>query len=532
MKTEGEFLQTASKPKVWERYCGFFDLSIDDFIQIQKHLLLEELNLVAKSALTAKVVNGALPQNIEEFRQVVPLTRYEDYSPYIGNCQEDFLPEKPYFWGRTSGRGGIPKWVPYTPKAIEWLGKFGVALFILATASKKGDIKISNGLRVMQNVPPRPYYTGLCAWLMPQVMELRMIPPPEKYENQPFEKKISDGFNIALQTGIDVLGSLTTILIKMGERFTESSKALRISRNMLHPAVLMRLIPAFIKSRHEKRPILPKDLWPLKGMICFGMDTALYREQLIYYWGKKPLELYGSTEAGLIAVQDWNKKWLTLFPFSNFYEFIPEEEWLKSRENPGYKPATVMLDELRAGGLYELVITSFHGMPFLRYRLGDLIRVADLEDKEAGIKLPQLIFEARADDIIDIGGFTRLDEKTVWQAIMNTGIKFEDWSARKEQNGDKPVLRLYIETRDIIDRDEAEQLIHEQLKVVYADYYNLENMLGIKPLKLTILPKGSFQRYFDAKRKAGADPAHLKPPHMNAPDKDIDLLLNREQKDS
>lgn len=70
-------------------------------------------------------------------------------------------------------------------------------------------------------------------------------------------------------------------------------------------------------------------------------------------------------------------------------------------------------------------------MPFLRYRIGDLIRVVSLEDEEAGIKLPQIIFESRADDLIDIAGFTRIDEKTMIQAVINTGIKFEDWSARK-----------------------------------------------------------------------------------------------------
>jgi len=443
MMTEGEYLRTMSKAKIWDRYCGFFDLSIKEFMDIQSHLLLEELELVANSGLSAKVVSGVFPRTVEDFRNLVPLTRYENYEPYIGQCQEDLLAEKPYFWGRTSGRGGSPKWVPYTEKAIEWLAKYGVTLFILASSSKKGEINIDNGLRVMQNVPPRPYYTGLSAWIMPKVMDIRMIPPMEKYENLPFETKIADGFQMALYTGVDILGSLTTILIKMGERFTESSKGLKLSQNMLHPRVIMRLIPALIKSRREKRPILPKDLWPLKGLICFGMDTSLYRDQLVYYWGKTPLELYGCTEGGLVAVQAWNKKWLTLYPFTNFYEFIPEEEWKKNKENPDYKPATVLLDEVEPGKLYEIVLTSFHGMPFLRYRQGDFIKVAALEDTEAGIKLPQLIFERRADDIIDIGGFTRLDEKTIWQAILNTGVKYEDWAARKEYSEEKPVLHIY-----------------------------------------------------------------------------------------
>ena len=76
---------------------------------------------------------------------------------------------------------------------------------------------------------------------------------------------------------------------------------------------------------------------------------------------------------------------------------------------------------LEPGERYELVITSFYGMPFVRYRLGHLIRITALADDEAEIHLPQMVFETRADDLIDIAGFTRISEKTVTQAIANAG---------------------------------------------------------------------------------------------------------------
>lgn len=525
METEGGFLHSLDKEKIWQRYCGFFDLSLREFMEIQKDLLLEQLELVAQSPLHKKIIKRAKPKTIEEFRRLVPLTTYDDYAPYLTNCREDFLTEKPCCWGHTSGRGGSPKWVPYTQRAIDWLGKVSITTLILACASKKGEVNIDNGIRVMQNVPPRPYFTGIGAWVLTQQMDVRMIPPIDKYENQPFEKKIEDGFKMALHTGVDILGSLSTILIKMGERFTEQSRGLKLSREMLHPQTMLRLIQAFLKSKKERRTILPKDLWPLKGLLCYGMDTSIYRQQIIHYWGREPLELYGGTEVGLVAIQAWNKKWLTFSPFSVFLEFVPEEEWLKNREDDGYQPSTVLLNEVEPGKLYEIIITNFYGMPFLRYRLGDLIRIASLEDKEAGIRLPQMMFESRADGLIDIAGFTRLDEKTVWQAIANTGIRHEDWSARKEFHLDKPVLQIYIEPKDSIETKELEYRIHEQLKVIDRDYSNLEDILGIQPLRVRQLPKGSFQHFFEEKRRAGADLAHLKPPHMNASDNDIKELL-------
>jgi len=293
---------------------------------------------------------------------------------------------------------------------------------------------------------------------------------------------------------------------------------------MLNPKILRRFCLAFLRAKKAGRGILPKDLWPLKGLMAFGMDTSIYRKQLLHYWGKEPLQIYSSTESGNIAFQAWNKKDLTLVPASAFFEFIPEDEWLKNRENRTYQPKTVLLNEVEAGKCYEVIVTSFYGMPFLRYRVGDLIKVTHLGDDETGIKIPQMIFESRADDLIDIGSFTRLDEKTIWQAIVNTGMKCEDWTVRKEYEQDKAILHLYIEMKEVVEADQLAKSVHQQLVSINSDYRDLESMLDIRPLRVTLLPAGSFQQYLEEQRKAGADLAHLKPSHMNASDKAIQLL--------
>lgn len=511
--------------RIWQKYCGFFDLSLKEFMEIQQQLLVEEIELVADSPLGRKIMNNRRLTSVAEFRRLVPLTTYDDYMPYLEQRNEDILAEKPYCWVRTSGRGGSPKWIPRTQRDLDWVGKLGVTALILACTSRKGEIHVKPGMRVMQNLPPRPYYSGISILAMLQQLELRMIPPLEEYEDQPFEKRIEDGFKMALGTGVDVIGSLTAVLVRMGERFTESSRGLKISRDMLHPKVMLRLIRALLKSKREKRALLPKDLWPLKGLICYGMDTSIYREQLMHYWGKEPLEVYGGTEMGLIATQAWNKKWMTFIPFSSFLEFVPEEEWLKSRENRDYQPPTVLLDEVKAGKRYEVIITNFYGMPFLRYRVGDLIKIVSLQDEEAGIQLPQMVFESRIDDIVDIAGFARLDEKTIWMAIANTGIRYNGWSARKEYELDEPILHIYIEPKDGGDTEGIEHRIHDELKAISSDYRDLEDLLGRQPLRVTLLSRGSFRRYYEEKRKAGADLAHLKPPQINTSDADIQKLL-------
>jgi hypothetical protein len=511
--------------ETWRKYCGFFDLSLAEFMEIQEHMLLEEIELVSPSPLGKILMKGARPKSVEEFRQAVPLTTYDDYIPHIGNCQEEGLAEKPYCWVRTSGRGGLAKWIPLTQRAYKRIGMYGVMVFIMACAAKKGEVRIDRKTRFMQNLPPKPFYTGAAATATLDELPLQMLPSLEQSEKMSFEDRIATGFKLALRGGVDVLGSLTTVLIKMGERLTDSSQGMKFSANMLHPMVMYRLIRAMLKAKAEKRKILPKDLWPLKGLICYGIDTKIYKEELKYYWGKEPLEVYGGTETGIVAIQSWRRQGMTFIPFFTFFEFIPEDEWVKNRENKDYQPSTVLLNQVEKGKRYELVISSFYGMPLLRYRVGDLIKITDLEDKEAGIQIPQMEFDTRADGLIDIGGFIRLDEKTVWKAIANSGIKHEDWTIRKEYDKDEPVLRLYIELKEDLDSDNVEERIHKELVTAYTDYRDLEEMLEIKPLRVVILARGSFQEYYQEKRRAGADLSHLKPPHMNVSDEALEDLM-------
>jgi hypothetical protein len=526
MITKDKLFKTGNQERIWQKYCGFFDLSLAEFMEIQEHLLMEQIELVYDSPLAKKFMPRK-PKDISEFRQLVSLTTFDDYADFLNNKNEDVLAVKPYAWTHTSGRGGSIKWVPYTERAFERQGVSGVATLILACARQKGEVNVKPGIRLLQNLPGEPYYSWLGASAMLSQLDILMIPPLEGPDVGTFEKRVQIAFEMALRMGVDVLGSLTSVLVKMGERFAEGSGKLRISRAMLHPRVMLHLMRAWYRSKTYKRPVLPQDLWPLKGLICYGMDTNIYREQLAYYWGKEPLELYAGTEMGLIAIQAWNRKGMTFLPFSSFLEFIPEDEWLKSQENESYQPSTVLLDEVKMGKRYEVVTTNFYGMPFLRYRVGDLVKIVALQDSEAGIKIPQMVFESRADDLIDIGGFTRLDEKTVWQAIFNSKIRHVDWCLRKEYEQSQPVLCLYIEFTDETDVKEAERLIDAQLMTLDRDYRDFRSLLGSRPLRVTSLPQGSFQRYYEAKRMAGADLAHFKPPHMNAPESAIQELLGQ-----
>ena len=260
--------------------------------------------------------------------------------------------------------------------------------------------------------------------------------------------------------------------------------------------------------------MMPRDMWDLKALLCSGMDVAAFRDRVKHYWRVDPFESYSNTEfGGLLAMQTWNRKGMTPVPDVGFLEFILERDSLRSRDDPSYEPTTVLMDELEAGERYEVVFTNLHGGAFTRYRPGDLIKTIALEDDETGVRLPQIVFETRADRIIDIGGFSRLNERIVWQALESLDISYEDWMARKESEDSQPVIRIYLAT-EYPHREQLEARLHEALKVLDEDYADLESMLEMNPLRLRFLPMGTFARYTQMQETEGADMAHIKLPHM------------------
>ena len=314
-------------------------------------------------------------------------------------------------------------------------------------------------------------------------------------------------------------------MVKMGEELGGQARGMKFSPSMLHPKIVLRLLRAWLRSKRERRPILPKDLWPAKAILTGGVDTAIYKDDITHYWGSNSYEFYVCAEIFFIALQGWNKKGLTFLPDMAFREFIPYEEQREQQDDQDYQPSTVLLNEVEEGKLYEVVITQFYGMPLLRYRLKDLIKIIALRDDEAGVNLPQMVFQRRVGEVIKLAGLAQLDEKTIWQAIANTGIKYTDWSACKEYDQNQGFLRLYIELKEEKDAAEIETMIDEHLKMVDTDYRDIDAYLKLQPVRVTLLSTGTFQRYIKEKREMGADLAHLKPSHINPPEAVIQRLL-------
>jgi hypothetical protein len=534
-----DLLSQNRKDELWQMCCGFIDLSMEQFMAIQKRLLLEQIELLNNCSLGNKVMRGAAPRTIDEFRKQVPLTTYADYCPDLQERREYALPAKPDRWIRTSGYSGTYdiKWVPWSEPFATECQKLSAACALFGLSRYRGDISsVTEHWKVLYTVGGLEYASGAFGDLMRQAFNFDFL--PSNPDGLPFTEKIKAGFTQALYEGLDAFGGLPSVLVAVGEQMREQPRKPDAAFLLAHPKAMFRLAKGLAKSKLAGRPMLPKDLWDIKVILGGGTDSAVFKKRVEDMWGRRPLELYAGTEGGIYATQTWDYEGMTFVPSLNFFEFIPEKEHLKWQINPSYQPKTILLDEVKPDQNYELVITNLHGGALVRFRLGDMISITSLRNDNLNIDLPQIVFYGRADYIIDIAGLGRLTERIIWEAIENTGIPYVEWTARKEVMEDRAVLHVYIEPRhrDGLDEASISAAIGHQLARLESQYhhnpYNIydaavDAIPTIVPsqIETTLLPQGVFAGYIASRQAEGADLGHLKPPHVNPSDRMLSMLM-------
>lgn len=493
-----------SKASLWKEYCGFLDLSIAEFMNIQKRLLEEQIRLWSNSKLGQSILKGKKIISMEDFRRNVPLTTYDDYATMLLSKQPAYLPEQPLLWIQTTWEGGIHplKVAPYTKGMLQTFQKNTMACFMLATGKGRNDYDIEIADSILYALAPLPYATGLLPVLFQNEIDIQFLPPVQQAAKMSFKERNILGFKMGMKQGISYmfgLGSVTYFVSQSFSEMTKSSSSTKSLRDMamsVSPSILLRYIKAKQKCKKENRKMLPKDIFHLKGMVVAGTDNACYKKDLEELWGVYPVEIFAGTEPTLIGTETWERNGLYFFPDACFYEFIPLNERYKEY------PMTVLMDEVVKGETYEIVLTVFKGGAFCRYRVGDLYRCVETPHNGDTIQLPRFVYVDRVPEVIDIAGFTRITENTIENAIALSSLPIEYWVAKKTYNEDnRPYMQLYIQMKreSLSTNAVSKQILQECLTVYFKymdqDYEDLKKILGVDPLEIQILPCGTFQNF-------------------------------------
>ena len=516
-------LREGDSGTMWREYLGFMDLSVDGYMDIQNRLMLEQLKGWCASGLGKQILGGAAaPETVEEFRRVVPLTTYEDYAETLLQKRDDLLPEPAVIWIKTTWEGGKHpiKVAPYTQGMLDTYRINMGACLMMFGATGRGRYTV--GKRVLSGFAPLPYATGLMGLMLRQETDMRFLPPYEIGRDLSFSQQTKLGFKMALGEGMDYLFSMGSVAYCISRMLTDPDKKHR--KGKLSPRVAWRYLRAKARCARENRPMLPKDLFDLTGLVCAGTDNACYKDDLEEMWGVRPLELFAGTEPTLIGVETWNKNGLYFFPDPCFYEFLPLEEAAKLKQDPEHRPVTVLMDGVLPGEKYELIISVLKGGAFARYRTGDVYCCEGVGSRDDQTRLPRFRYIDRMPDVIDIAGFTRITRDSIASVIDMSGLPIDGWFAAKEHDeAGHPFLHLYVEMRRgrAVNYALSSEILKEHLGIYFkyldSDYKDLKKLLNMDPLEVTILISGAFERFEQVR---GRRIAPINPPAQDI----VDLL--------
>ncbi len=293
----------------------------------------------------------------ENFRSILPLSSYEDLTPYIERAMQgerDVLwPGKVRWFAMSSGTtADRSKYIPITPESLKNChykgGKDMVALYL----KQRENSRLYQGKSLVLGGSSKVTRMGSNA----KVGDLSSV----LIENLPFwaDFRRTPGRSVALMEDWEEK-------IEKMARITMKEKVTNIAGVPSWTLVLLKRILSIT----GKKNIL--EVWPdLELFMHGGVSFTPYRqqfEQLIPSEKMQYIQNYNASE-GFFAVQDRLEAddMLLMLDYGIYYEFIPLEEVHKE------EPTLLTLREVEAGADYAIVITTNGGL--WRYMIGDTVR--------------------------------------------------------------------------------------------------------------------------------------------------------------
>lgn len=395
---------------------------------------------------------------ITDFKEL-PLTTYAFYERHFLNpTPEAFMyPLDQYVETITSGTTGKPKKY-LIPMAFynDFLEKTGISAVFLLTHDEK-RVNLSMGDTFYVNIPPAPYASGMAIEFlrkrMPAFEIIKIVPEDASasyHEKVDYFVKNYENIDVAFMT---VTSLLDDVYSKIGKPFK------------------------------------------LKGFFTQDRSAESLKEEIRKITGCYPASIYGATEFVASTVPSIEYPTGFIFDWRVVYcEFLPEREAITPKEPIIEGSQAISVNELEKGERYQLVVTPFKN-DLVRYLMPDILECVDMGDDILDTPLPVFKFHKRADELITLHNFTRIDEEELLAVLRDSGIECVDFTAREEIHGAKEYLAIYIELIKPTDIKEAKRRIHQRLLEVDKDYRDLVDFLNYDPLKLVALRKGAFKNF-------------------------------------
>lgn len=254
--------------------------------------------------------------------------------------------------------------------------------------------------------------------------------------------------------------------------------------------------------------LVPRAVWPDIGWLltAHGPVFQTYEPRLAGWYGQKGVwgTQYGASE-GLVGVPYDGTYAHAPAVSTSFLEFIPEEYWTEEQ------PRTLLIEELRIGGRYEVVLTGWNGM--YRYRLGDVVEVV------GGLRgAPTFEVVSRRAGILSIAG-EEMTEAAVSGAVAacarGSKTSFVDFVVDVDQTTDPARYRLWAEPSGRASVGLLRLAFDAGLCSSSATYGELRDRGEIGTPAVELLPRGTFYGFRRRREREGGPAEQLKILHSS-----------------
>lgn len=491
--------------------------------ETQRRVLLDKLGRHAQSDFGREHGFSHI-RTIEDFRRQLPISKYDDYQPYIervkaGDLQAMFGSQtQVLMFALTSGTTGRAKYIPITKRFFQEYRR-GWQIWGLQAYRDHSDLLTKKTLQLSS--PWQQSYTesgipcgnisGLAAETTPRIARGLFLLPRELLGIADTEAKLYTALRIALaspRVGMAMTANPST-LIEFARRLDRYRDLLlrdlfdgSLSPEFDVPPEIRRRLQPWTRRRRPGRAreleqqvlthdrLYPRDAWPGLSVLAVwtGGSVGVYLPQLRQYFGELPVRDHGlSASEGRMTVplQDGTSAGLLDYQH-HFFEFIPEQQY-GQRE-----PPVLEGHQLQEGENYYILLTTSNGL--YRYDIGDVVRCQRLEGQA-----PVLEFLNKGAHFSNVTG-EKLSETQVISAVKESMhelfLPVGEFTLAPKLDGDYPAYELLIE----LDLPEEKlrglaQRVEQRLVRLNYEYGDKRQSGRLKPVHVRTLPAGTWETF-------------------------------------
>lgn len=522
--------------------------------EYNKNLLL---NLLKSNASTefGQLHNFANITSVEQYKNSMPITKYDNYAPYIDRMiqenQDILLTSYPIsHYMESSGTQGTAKYLPLSNPSKEIIHTLSKQLFS-RICDLMGDTWTYDKLlmliipadRTLNDYADRnSLSTELFIGIFEDNMPDFVVSPILAYEKG---RTVDTQYLHAMFALSDA--NMRSIFSPFMSFILEFIHYVNVNKEMLIKNIEMGTIDASINISKEDQSTLlpmikpnkeranqlreifetyphswPKKVWPNLELIlstCSG--SFLECTEVVRRYVGDDINImglgFGSSECVFSMPVELNQNDAVLLPHTGFFEFLPlgESDYTK----------TLTLDEIEVGKDYEILVTTISGL--YRYQMRDAVTVTGTY-----LNTPKIQFSHRIDQTVNIFGEKTSElllRKIVFETASENDLNIQDYSVYPDTTSSPMRYVFFIEFTDDtlnISRKQMQESMEKKLRSANFLYDLFAGSGKLAPLKLHILQKNSYINYKQYLLNKGQNISQIKPVRIISNAKIKDFFLN------